>query len=164
MKHALFTSFILAVCAVTAAEEKRPDTALAMFGSAENVAIVERADSIAACMLRYTPPPGKVFGPGEKYEETVFVQVEKGAADRIRETLLSDATYRWDVVTGCWPQYGVRLRFQKSDRTVTVDFCLRCKVLLVARDKKPLGGGLFYHAAHVFTEEFGKLFPKEKLR
>jgi hypothetical protein len=164
----IFAFFLLTIAIGVNAQSdpKRSANISQLFGTRENLTIVQQPDEVDACFLRYVPAPQGKKRTDERYEETGFVSVPKESVAAITGVLLRDSTYEWELLTGCWPRYSVRLRFRKGDSIVAVDFCFGCKVVAIYRDANFVDAGLWLlEREHgLFRSEMKKLFPTASLR
>jgi hypothetical protein len=78
---------------------------------------------------------------------------------RLAEALGSDATYRFDIAKGCFPSYGVRLRFERGSDFVDVLLCLECEILATYLNGENVGHGDFDHGARELVSITLALFP-----
>lgn len=82
-------------------------------------------------------------------------------AARISQMLVSPMTYRWGITRACLPSPGVRLSFVRGDERVDVLLCFECDILLVFRNDKYIGQGIFDGASNELVEAMKELFPAD---
>jgi hypothetical protein len=159
MKYSFTLLLLAAVTTFAAPQRKSPTNVAELFVTAENLEIIRSADKIDACVLRYIAPPKDHSMREERYEETEFVLIADKDASAMRAALLRDSNYDWDSAKGCWPRYHTRLRFHLKEKSVAIDFCFSCEILLIYRDGVAISGEDFED--HVFLETMRKLFPDD---
>jgi hypothetical protein len=143
-----------------------PTSVAELFGLPENLRLVRDAGTVDVCLLRHVEPAvradGSVDRGTERYEETAFKPVPAPTATALRGLVLDDKTYDWPAGGGGRrPQFYLRLRFQRGDELITVDFCFLCHVLLVARNAVELGHANFGRNGDLFLRAFLQIFPDD---
>lgn len=150
-------------------QREKNEFAIKFYGSAENLALILTANKVTACRLRL---------PRDKNGE---VDHEKFRADSLKyytpepEVAVPEATLKElrsilqdpgsrDTIGGkaCMPTFGVRVTFVKGKKTLTVNFCFLCSILVTASQSEQIvGGGGFDPVEKKLMEIAQSLFPKD---
>jgi len=129
-----------------------------VFGGAANVEFMKTAPTVRACRL-HRKKDARLRS--HEYDAEPFVKVSPDQARRFQEILQNPGTYVFDAAKACLPNYGVRLQFAADDKTVDVEFCFECNILLVLQDGKPVGGEDFDHARAPLVALCKELLPDD---
>lgn len=130
-----------------------------LFGSQENMDIVRHPDKVDACVLRYIAPQSNDLRD-VRYEESEYLAVGDDLGAALRMALLSQSSYVWlKSPLFCIFRYDARLRFHQKTKTVSIDFCYDCMVLMVYRDDTLVGGEMFKDP--IFFDSMLRLFPND---
>ena len=143
-----------------------PASVAELFATPENLRVVRSAEKVDVCILKHidavTRPDGSVDRSTEQYEETSFVPVPTDVAADLRELLLNGKTYDWKAgYGGHRPQFYLRIRFQRGQETIAIDFCFLCHVLSLTRQGIEVGHANFNPNSDLFLQAFLKLFPED---
>jgi len=143
-----------------------PGSLVQLFGSVENIQLVRDADHVEACLLRHVEPvvraDGSIDRSTERYDETAFTPVPPAVATALRDLLLSERTYDWAAGSGGRrPQFYLRLRFQRGEQGLVVDFCFLCHVLSVTRAGEEQGHANFGRNGDLLLQSFLQVFPHD---
>jgi len=157
--------FLLAVSLAKAADA--PASVAELFATPENLQVVRRATKIDACLLRHVEalvrPDGSIDRSTERYEETSFVSVPPDVAARLKDLLAHEKTYDWKASSGGRrPQFYLRLRFQRGEEAVAVDFCFLCQVLRLTGHGAEIGHANFRPNADLILQALLKVFPDDQ--
>ena len=89
------------------------------------------------------------------------VELDADAQRRLRDVLLSDATYLWDRAKACEFLPGVLVRYE-DDATIDVLFCFSCDELEVYRDGKRCGREDFDPRRRDLVALVQRIFPDDE--
>lgn len=138
--------------------------------SAEGVLeTIQAPERVSACALKSINPPKKYLLWGQrdwskrKYEEKEYVTVPESSLRRMRKDWFAEDSYRWDSKVGCRPIFQSRVRFEKGEQVVEIDFCFGCSIMLVRNDGKVVSSALLEVKDTVFLDEMIALFPDESM-
>ncbi len=165
--RSLFVSVILLLSAQLLARND-PTTVSELFLSPQFIEIIEDPDTIEACMLKIKDPMRKYifWGPKDltkrKYVEGDFVSVPDEIASNLKKNLLSEESYRWGIRVGCVPIFQSRLRFNRGDEEVEIDFCFLCSIMNIRRKEEYVSGSVFDMDRTGFLDQMIALFPEEE--
>lgn len=140
---ALATSYQVA----TIDERARREFATSLYGSVENLEVIEGAESATAIRMLAPQNPGDpdhLWGARVRemryYTAGAAVPLAGAQLGTIKR-LLGRADLA--LVPGrksCLPDHGVRFGFHRAGREVAVNFCLRCDLMLTTVKDEALGG------------------------
>jgi len=139
-------------------ERKGPRNVAEQFVTDENLMIVRDPEKVSACILRYIAPPKGSGLKEQRYEETQYAEVPSDAAAKLQSALLSESNFDYSA-KGCFPRYHTRLKFQRGEKTITIDFCFSCRILSIMRDAQVIGDGNFKDP--VFLDAMRTMFPED---
>ena len=144
-------TFILLVATLFAAglRAKPIEYTLDLYGE-EPLFIIKHPEKIEACIL----------GTGKAKLE--WVELSDKSAGILQKILISDSTYNFNAYTLCNPNYHVRLRFSRRQTSISIDFCIRCGMLLIYHNEKEIGGAVFSDPEKRILTELRRIFPHDK--
>ena len=90
------------------------------------------------------------------------VRLAQNDISAISAALLSPASYGWEYVKGCLPDYGVCLSFFRGSDRVDVVLCLECQILLIGHNGVITGGEDFDPINPLLVRTVKELFPGDK--
>lgn len=136
-------------------EELKP-----VFGDAGAMDVIDDATSVSAYRI---VQPNENLEALEDFEMAAGpIQVSNALASRLRAILFDPLTYDWDDVSGCLPNYGMRIQFQRGQDVVDLLFCLECDIVDVFHNGECVGGGLFSKGAARLVAIAKVLFPDDE--
>ncbi len=130
------------------------------FGGESHFRCVKDAGRVYA--TRLAPAPGVNHPTGELHEFVASAEpfeISPDLSRRLKELLLSSASYEWDVTHTCKPLYGYRLRFACEGKSVEAWVCLECGLVEFVVDGKSVGGGIVTPVVRELKEVSIELFP-----
>lgn len=161
-------------------DRAREEFAQGLYGTMENLAVIQQAESVTAIrMLAETEPEKDPYAlPGQpvrrrKIDPHDMRTYKAGASvvlDTAQQATLRRLLGRPDIAAlskgkrACLPDYGVRFRFQrehaaKAVETVDVNVCLSCALMITTVEDVTVGGGSFDPAEAEMIRLAKGLFP-----
>lgn len=107
----------------------KPNVAVAVFGSQENLNTFLSAKKTTAQRLHYRSNPRSNAWKLESYDYDASVAVSSETADTIQKILAREASYAWPITKMCAPDYGVLFTFGGDQATVWIALCFDCNIL-----------------------------------
>jgi hypothetical protein len=95
------------------------------------------------------------------YQEGPWMDLSATQVKQFREVLRTPDTYLFDSVSGCIPEFGVRVRFEDPNGRIEINLCLKCRQLVVARDGKFVGAEEFHGAKRTIIALCKELFADD---
>jgi hypothetical protein len=139
-----------------------------VFGGTENLAIVENAESVTACVLTPVVALAKTQAGDEritdpnKYKQGSRVTLSPAQVKELKTILLDRTLHDPDVRKACIPIYHVRYTLVSKAGSIDVDLCLQCEILRTSRDGKVVGGEHFDAAGRKLAKLSYTLFPEDE--
>jgi hypothetical protein len=164
-----FLSLVLLMVSASADTPKK-DFPTQFYGSAENMNVIMTAEKVTACRL--TAPRNannnvdrsklRDFKTLSHYKAEPAVEIPPALLTGLRTILRDPATNDPDAKKSCTPVYGVRFTFTNPHKTLTVNLCFDCDILVTAEADAVIGGGAFDPAADRLLAIAKSLFPNDK--
>lgn len=134
-----------------------------LYGGQANVLTIKSPDKVEAFRVQPEPSPmGSADAMVGPYLATAGpVRVDGAGIRMLRNVLLSDTTYMWDVAKACEFMPGVGFRFHKSGAPLEVALCFSCDELAIWRAGKKLGSEDFDSARPHLVALVKRLFPDD---
>ncbi|HZF00237.1 MAG TPA: hypothetical protein VE981_24720 [Planctomycetota bacterium] len=131
-----------------------------LWGSAENLDVVQSPDRVEAFRLRPAQEQGV---PYNRWPTSAGpVRVAPAVAQRLSTGLTRPSTYgTWDAPKACEPRPGLLLRFHQAGRSVDVAFCFECDILFTYRADESIWYANFDEHHDDILKVFIEVFPKD---
>jgi hypothetical protein len=152
---------------VSSADES--NFAVNMFGSSANLELIRTASTVKAVRLK-APYDAVAKRPDyprmrdlQNYTAGAPIALTPEQIEKLRQ-ILSDASIDDpDSSKACTPNFGVRFSFSDGRRTIDVNLCYQCDLIMTTEAGKVLGGGDFDPAPEKLTFLARDIFPDDKV-
>lgn len=153
---------------IHAAEPQKEGFTEQFYGSAENMDLILRADTVTACRLKVPRrEDGKIDGQKVRdetlkhYEAEAAIEVPAKARDDLQQILKDPAIQYTGPSKSCVPIYGVRFSFTRKGKTLAVNLCFLCDILVTTDAETIIGGGSYVPASERLLAIAQSLFPAD---
>ncbi len=136
---------------------------LGLYGSKENIDIVSDPERVEITMLRVKAPWFSKRMDKRRYSEVERAPLKLSEIVRLKELLMREDAYGWDILKSCYPTWSARAEFFRSNSRVTIDFCFECNILMISRDGRPFSGEDFDSIRPIVFEIFKNHFPQDEI-
>ena len=133
-----------------------------LFGGTAAYETVASPDKVEAWLLASQFPEENDDAVARPDVRTAPKLVPKKLAADYAKALLDFNTYHWTVVKACLPDYGLKLAFTRSGKTVEARVCFECGIVEIVSDGKARTENFdFGHNGLVAATK--ALFPKDRV-
>lgn len=171
MKKSLFyhgaLALLLALSCVQGALAQPADAQLvALFGGEQNMEMVRHPSVVNVCRLQVMDEEAKgganvITLHRINYKKGAWKSLTSKQAKQLQTELLTASKYDWKSISFCDPRYNYRFRFQAKGETLSIDYCVSCKELLISKNGKIVGDEDF--DSSVFRQLLKRLFPGDRI-
>ena len=144
-------------------KQERAETVSRLYGGEASRLALARASRADAYRLKpLTRAEAPEGGPPSGYPVTAGpIRIPARLAAEIGEALTSTTTHGVEVPRGCFPTYGVRIRFHAGADVVDVLLCFECNMLLVFHNNEKSGGEAFDFIRPILVRASKAIFPDD---